>query len=77
MRLERLSSERFRMETEVCADETCAAQAAVKAMAAEARSAVADRGEFVMAVSGGRTQWILQRTLTEEELHGSAFVSSR
>ena len=41
------------------------------------RSAVADRGEFVMAVSAGRTQCIMQRTLAEEELHGSAFVSSR
>ena len=53
------------METEVFADETCATQAAAKAMATEARSAVADRGEFVIAVGGGRTQWIMQRTLAE------------
>jgi 6-phosphogluconolactonase len=56
------------MKTEVFADETCAAQAAAKAVAAEARSAVADRGRFVMAVSGGRTPWIMLRTLAEEDL---------
>jgi len=56
------------MKTEVFADETSAAQAASKAIAAEARCAVADRGRFVMAVSGGRTPWIMLRTLAEEEL---------
>lgn len=56
------------MKTEVFADETCAAQAAAKAIAVEARSAVADRGRFVMAVSGGRTPWIMLRTLAEEDL---------
>ena len=56
------------MKTEVFANETCAAQAAAKAIAAEARSAVADRGRFVMAVSGGRTPWIMLRTLAEKEL---------
>jgi 6-phosphogluconolactonase len=56
------------MKTEVFANETSAAQAAAKAIAAEARSAVADRGRFVMAVSGGRTPWIMLRALAEEEL---------
>jgi 6-phosphogluconolactonase len=56
------------MKTEVFADETSAAQAAATAIAAEARSAIADRGRFVMAVSGGRTPWIMLRTLAEEEL---------
>jgi 6-phosphogluconolactonase len=55
------------MKTEVFADETSAAQAA-KAIGAEARSAVAARGRFVMAVSGGRTPWIMLRILAEEEL---------
>jgi 6-phosphogluconolactonase len=68
MRLEESSRERLRMKTEVFADETSAAQAAAKAIAAEARSAIADRGRFVMAVSGGRTPWIMLRTLAEEEL---------
>jgi 6-phosphogluconolactonase len=56
------------MKTEVFADETSAAQAAARAIAGEARSAVADRGRFAMAVSGGRTPWIMLRTLAEEEL---------
>ena len=56
------------MKTEVFADETSAAQAASKAIAAEARCAVAERGRFVMAVSGGRTPWIMLRTLAQEEL---------
>ncbi len=56
------------MKTHVFADETSAAQAAATAIAAEARSAVVDRGRFVMAVSGGRTPWIMLRTLAEEEL---------
>ena len=56
------------MVMEVLADETCAAQAAAKAIAAEAQAAVANRGRFVMAVSGGRTPWIMLRTLAEEDL---------
>ena len=56
------------MKTEVFADETSAAQAAATEIAAEARSAVGDRGRFVMAVSGGRTPWIMLRTLADEEL---------
>ncbi len=56
------------MKTEVFADETSAAQAAAKAIAVEARSTIADRGRFVMAVSGGRTPWIMLRTLAEEDL---------
>ena len=63
-----LPSEETVMKMEVLADETSAAQAAAKAIAAEARSAVAGRGRFVMAVSGGRTPWIMLRILAEEDL---------
>jgi 6-phosphogluconolactonase len=56
------------MEIEVFNDENATAQAAAQAIAAEARSAVADRGRFVMAVSGGRTPWIMLRELSREEL---------
>jgi 6-phosphogluconolactonase len=56
------------MKIEVFADETSAAQAAATAIAVQARSAVAERGRFVMAVSGGRTPWIMLRTLAEEDL---------
>jgi 6-phosphogluconolactonase len=63
-----MRNEELAMVMEVLADETCAAQAAAKAIAAEAQAAVANRGRFVMAVSGGRTPWIMLRTLAEEDL---------
>ena len=56
------------IKIEVFADETCAAQVAANAIAAEARTAVAARNRFVMAVSGGRTPWIMLRTLAEQDL---------
>lgn len=56
------------MKIEVFSEENATAQAAAKAIAAEARSAVTDRGRFVMAVSGGRTPWIMLRELSTEEL---------
>src|SRR5262249_22194517 len=34
----------------------------------EARQAVAARGRFVMAVSGGRTPWIMLRALSDEDV---------
>lgn len=49
-------------------DEQKAAQAAAKAIAAEARAAVTARARFVLAVSGGRTPWIMLRALADEEL---------
>jgi len=63
-----MRNEKLAMKIEVFADETCAAQAAAKSIAAEARTAVAARNRFVMAVSGGRTPWIMLRTLAEEDL---------
>jgi 6-phosphogluconolactonase len=63
-----MRNEELAMVTEILADETSAAQAAAKAIAAEAHTAVVDRGRFVMAVSGGRTPWIMLRTLAEEDL---------
>ena len=56
------------MKIEVLKDEDAAAQAAAQAIAAEVRSAVADHGRFVMAVSGGRTPWIMLRELSKEKL---------
>ncbi|MGB8729998.1 MAG: 6-phosphogluconolactonase [Candidatus Sulfotelmatobacter sp.] len=56
------------MNVEVFADDESAAQAAAKFIAAAARDAVAARGRFVMAVSGGRTPWIMLRALAHEEL---------
>jgi 6-phosphogluconolactonase len=56
------------MQIEVLADEESAARAAARTIAAAARSAVAERGRFVMAVSGGRTPWIMLRALGDEEM---------
>jgi len=56
------------MTIEVFADDESTAQAAAKAIADEARASVAARGQFVMAVSGGRTPWIMLRALANESV---------
>lgn len=56
------------MNAEVFADDASTALAAAKFIAAEARKAVAVRGQFVIAVSGGRTPWIMLRALASEDL---------
>lgn len=56
------------MKIEVFADDESAAKAAARIIAEEAREAVEARGRFVMAVSGGRTPWIMMRALASEEL---------
>ena len=43
------------------------AQRAAAIIAAEARTAVAARGRFVMAVSGGHTPWLMLRALASAE----------
>ena len=44
------------------------ARAAAKIIAAEARDAVAARGRFIMAVSGGHTPWQMLRALASENV---------
>jgi 6-phosphogluconolactonase len=56
------------MKMEVFSDDQAAAQAAAGLIAADARAAMADRGRFVMAVSGGRTPWIMLRALAGENV---------
>ncbi|PWT74504.1 MAG: 6-phosphogluconolactonase [Proteobacteria bacterium] len=56
------------MKTEVFTTDEAAAQAAARTIASEAREAVAARARFVMAVSGGRTPWIMMRALAKEEV---------
>ena len=56
------------MKMEVFADDESAARAAAKLIAAEARAAIAARGRFVMAVSGGRSPWIMLRALATEKI---------
>jgi 6-phosphogluconolactonase len=51
------------MKIKVFADEYSVAQEAAAIIAAEARAAVAERGRFVMALSGGRTPWKMLRSL--------------
>jgi 6-phosphogluconolactonase len=56
------------MNIEVFADADAVAKAAAKVIAAEARAAVAARGKFVLAVSGGKTPWQMLRALASESL---------
>jgi 6-phosphogluconolactonase len=56
------------MKIEVFADDEATARAAAKRIAAEAVEAVATRGSYVMAVSGGHTPWIMMRALAKEDL---------
>jgi 6-phosphogluconolactonase len=56
------------MDVEVFADDKSAARAAAKWIVAECIAAVRARGRFTMAVSGGRTPWIMLRMLANEKL---------
>ena len=56
------------MDFEVLKDADSVAQAAAKLIAADAREAVAARGRFTFAVSGGHTPWIMLRALAEENV---------
>ena len=53
---------------EVFAAADAAAIAAAKLIARDARAAVAARGRFVMAVSGGHTPWVMLKALAAESL---------
>jgi len=56
------------MKIKVYADADAVAVAAAQLIAKEARDAVATRGKFVMAVSGGKTPWIMLRDLAQEDV---------
>jgi 6-phosphogluconolactonase len=56
------------MNTEVLADADSAARRAAAIIAAQARVAVAARGRFLLAVSGGRTPWLMFRALADEDV---------
>jgi len=56
------------MKIEVLADADLVARAAAAIIAAEAWSAVAARGRFIVAVSGGRTPWRMLRALAGEQV---------
>ena len=54
------------MRIDVLADAEAVAKRAAAVIAEEARAAVAARGRFLLAVSGGKTPWILLRALAGE-----------
>jgi 6-phosphogluconolactonase len=56
------------MKINVLADAEAVAQEAAAIIAVEARTAVAARGRFIMAVSGGHTPWQMLRALAGEEV---------
>src|ERR1041385_5626277 len=60
----------MKIEVYSTADEV--AQKAAALLAAEARAAVAARGVFVMAVSGGHTPWHMLRALANEDVPWNA-----
>jgi 6-phosphogluconolactonase len=56
------------MKIDVLADADSVAQEAAVRIAADARAAVAGRGRFVLAVSGGHTPWRMLRALAGESV---------
>ena len=56
------------MEIDVLADADAVAKKAAAFIAEQARTAVAARGRFVMAVSGGHTPWQMLRALAAENV---------
>lgn len=61
------------MKIQVFADADAVAGEAAKFIAAEARNAVAARGKFLIAVSGGKTPWQMLRALASEEVSWPQF----
>ncbi len=56
------------MKLEIFADNNAVARQAAAIIAAEARATVAAHGRFVLAISGGRTPWLMLRALANEEV---------
>jgi 6-phosphogluconolactonase len=56
------------VKLEIFANADSVARAAAAFVAAEARAAVAARGRFILAVSGGHTPWQMLRALAGEEV---------
>src|SRR5713226_8722084 len=56
------------MKIKALADADAVARAGAAFTAEEARAAVAARGRFVIAVSGGHTPWMMLRALADEKM---------
>jgi len=61
------------MKIEILADADTVAHKAATIIAAEARDAVVARGQFILAVSGGRTPWLMLRALAGEKVPWEQF----
>jgi 6-phosphogluconolactonase len=60
------------MRIDVCPDADAVARQAAAFVAAEAKTAVAARSRFVLAVSGGQTPWQMLRALASEQVPWSS-----
>jgi 6-phosphogluconolactonase len=60
------------MKVEALADAEAVARTGAAFTAGEARAAVATRGRFIMAVSGGRTPWMMLRALADQPVPWAA-----
>jgi predicted kinase len=56
------------MRIEALADADAVARAGAAFTAAEARAAIAARGRFIAAISGGHTPWTMLRALADEQM---------
>jgi 6-phosphogluconolactonase len=56
------------LNIKILTDAGAVAREAAAIIAGDARSAVAARGRFIMAVSGGHTPWMMLRSLAREDL---------
>lgn len=56
------------MKIDVLSDADSVAREAAAIIAREARASVAARGRFIMAVSGGRTPWMMLRALSNQDM---------
>src|SRR3984893_752166 len=56
------------MEIKILASAESVARAGASILAAEARAAVAARGRFILAVSGGHTPWLMLRDLASQDV---------
>ena len=56
------------MQIQTFADADSVAREAARIIAAKARAAIATRGRFVLALSGGRTPWVMLRALAYEDV---------
>jgi len=56
------------MNIEICPDVEALSGRAAAIIASDARAAVAERGRFIMAVSGGKNPWLMLRKLANEDV---------